>query len=113
MKVWGTAADVVRASLNPVVNTGAWNMDVTDLVDVDTGYHYSKWRHVCVMILNNAGDEIKRLGWKGSLSGWWHHDPAKGDTIITLERKVGGDFDGLDYNNAVMNRGYIKMALVP
>jgi len=88
-------------------------MDTTDNVDVDIGVHYSRWRTIYVLILNNAGTEIKKLGWKGSLSGWFHHDPVKGDTILTLERKVGGDFDKVDYNDGVMNRGYIAMCNVP
>jgi len=113
MRVFGTAADVVRASLNPVVNIGNWDMDATDSIDVDVGYHYNRWRHVCVMIVSDLGTEIKRIGWRGSLSGDWLHEAAKGNTILTLNRKVGGDFDSIDYDTAVFNRGYIKMSLVP
>lgn len=113
MRIFGTAADIVKASLNPVVNVGNWNMSTTDSIDVDVIFHYSKWRHICVMILNDDGNEIKRLGYKGSLSGSWLHDPLKGDTILTLERKIGGDFDSIDYDTEVFNRGYIKMSTVP
>ena len=88
-------------------------MDATDIVDVDVGVHYSKWRAITVLIRDDLGTTVKKLGWKGSLSGWFHHDPAKGDTILTLERKVGGDFDSIDYDTAVYNRGYISMCHVP
>lgn len=88
-------------------------MAVTDSVDVDVGVHYLKWRSACVMIISDLTTTIKKLGWRGSLSGDWLHDPAKGDTIMTLNRKVGGDFDSIDYDDAVMNRGYIAMCTVP
>ena len=84
-------------------------MNAADIVDIDVGVHYSKWRHVNVLIIDDAGTEIRDLAWKGSLSGWWQHDTAKGDTILTLERKVGGDFDSVDYDTAVFNRGFITM----
>lgn len=113
MRVFGTAADIVRASLNPVVNIGNWNMDTVDTIDVDVLIHYSRWRHICVMIISDAGDVIRRLGWKGSLSGWWSHEALKGDTILTLGRKIGGDFDHLDWSTTPFNRGFIKMASVP
>ncbi len=87
-------------------------MVATATVDVDIGFHYSKWRHICVMIRDDLGTTIKRLGWKGSLSGWWQHDPAKGDTVVTLERKVGGDFANIDYDTAVYNRGFVKISAV-
>jgi hypothetical protein len=76
------------------------------------GVHYSKWRHICIMVLDDLGTTIKRLGWKGSLSGWWQHDPAKGDTILTLERKVGGDFDNASYSTTPYNRAYIRMVII-
>lgn len=112
MRVFGTAADMARASHMPSLDVGNWDMDATDSIDVDVLIHYNRWRHICVMIIDDLGTTIKRLGWKGSLSGWWHHDPAKGDTILTLERKIGGDFDSIDYDTAVFNRGYIRMAVV-
>lgn len=113
MRVFGTAADVLRASLHPCPDIGNWNMDTTDELDVDVGVHYSRWRTICVMIIDDLGTTIKDIGWRGSLSGDWRHDPLKGDTILTLSRKVGGDFDSVDYDTAEYNRGYIAMCLVP
>ena len=112
MRLFGTAADVVRASLHPCIEIGAWNMDTTDELDVDVVFHYNKWRSACVMIIDDVGSTIKKLGWRGSLSGDWRHDPAKGDTIMTLSRKIGGDFDSVDYDDPVMNRGFIALCAV-
>ncbi|MBA7584632.1 hypothetical protein ES708_26589 [subsurface metagenome] len=113
MRVFGTAADMARASHMPVVNIENWDMAAAASIDVDVGYHYNTWRHICVMIRDDLGTTIRRLGYKGSLSGSWFHDPLKGDTILTLERKIGGDFDSVDYDTAVFNRGFIRMAIVP
>ncbi|MBA7567119.1 hypothetical protein ES708_08819 [subsurface metagenome] len=87
-------------------------MAATGAIDVDVGVHYSKWRTVTVLIRDDLGTTIRKLGWKGEQSGWFHHDPAKGDTILTLERKIGGDFDKIEYDTAVYNRGYIAMCNV-
>lgn len=88
-------------------------MNTTPTIDVDVGVHYSKWRTVTVLIIDDAGTTIMKLGWKGSLSGWFHHDPAKGDTILTLERKVGGEFNALAYSTTPYNRGFIALCNIP
>ena len=88
---------------------GNWDMLNVAGVDVDVGVHYEKWRHICVMIRNDAGNEISRLGLRGTLSGWWKHDPAKGDNVLTLYRHIGGDYADAAYSATPYNRGYIRM----
>ena len=81
---------------------GAWDMDAQTTKDIAHGLDFSKIEAVIdVMVVNDNNDRKYSL----RTSGDWEVRP----TEIRLVRLGAGQFDGVDYNNTGINRGYIHI----
>lgn len=97
-----------------IVNIGVWNMDSTTTKTVAHGLpDISKIRNISVQILNDAGTiniPLTNLGsGAANISGISNVDA----TNISLYRFTTGIFDSADYDDAVMNRGFILIETIP
>ncbi len=97
--------------LTRVVNIGIWNMQVSESVNVAHGLTYNKIRSVFASIVSDTGDT------------WYPLEHSAGYTDIdgkliwnavniVLFVRVGGYFDNILFNDAVMNRGYVTIGYV-
>jgi len=107
--------DRIKASSGELVrckkyNIGPWNMDTNNLLDVSwTWADLTKILSVEIIILSDDGTYMLLLcGATNSVTG-----KASGgisairNTYIRLFRTDGEIFDGIAFDDAVMNRGYI------
>lgn len=85
---------------------GAWNMDTTDVVELTHGLDRTKILMMQARILDDLGqysDDLVAPDVDISTAGACYAD----DTTIYLDRTLGGYFDSTDWDDAVMNRGYV------
>ncbi len=90
---------------------GAWNMDIEDFVYVVHGLSWLSIRSVSGLIYNDAVTETYPLSLPSTNGGLtpevgilWNGITV---THIIVTRKLNGLFDGINYNDGVMNRGYL------
>jgi hypothetical protein len=92
-----------------VIEIGDWNMDSDASVTVAHGLTLSKIRTVSVMIVADSSATIYSLNhmpFAGTKpSGSWF----TGATDITLQREIGGTFDGSAFDSTSFNRGWVTI----
>lgn len=94
-----------------VLPIGVWNMDGTGTVNVAHGLTLADIREVTVSIIKDDASTQLPLNFAsagGTLSG----DFYRSATNVVLARTVGRDFDNINYNDAVMNRGWVVIKYV-
>lgn len=89
-----------------VIDIGVWNMDATPFVQPAHSIDLTKVLSFHAIIHNDALDEILLMSYNNGTG------IAQGSILLypayfEISRIAGGDFDSTDYNDAVMNRGYI------
>ena len=96
-----------RPMLQKILAIGAWDMVANAGVVVLHGLLDAKIRHVDVLIYNDTGwgFPIGHDTAGAGAAGNWQLDNAM--HRFTLVRHAGGMFDGVSFNDAVMNRGYV------
>lgn len=94
-----------------IIDIGVWDMDATTDVDVVHGLTFANIRTVEATIIRDDSTWLFPLSCcntpvavdrQGGVYGW-------DATIVRLFRLSGGKFDHVDYNDGVMNRGYITI----
>lgn len=108
-----------RGVLTPVLNKkivttvlelGAWNMDATATITVNTGLDFTKIRAVDCVIRRDDDGVYYNLGSTNATTG-----VANGSIIsyslsgVELVRIPGGLFDDVAFSNAVINRGFLHV----
>ena len=92
---------------------GAWDMDATSAVNVTHGLDYTKIFAVDTLILTDAGTPYVKLDCFSDfadpflLNGGIKDFSGGAGTAITLSRRAGGTFDGVNFDSVTVNRGYI------
>ena len=96
-----------------IVDIGVWDMDATDIVFVGhgiTGLDAAKVRSVEVMIIQDGGLTSSPLTAIEDENGTFGGAVATiTTTTIKLIRSLSGFFDKADFDDAVINRGSIKI----
>jgi len=92
---------------------GVWDMDVTAQAAVDVSFlsDLTKIRQINVMIQDDAQTstyDINRVNTAGTIGGGILVVTALSDEVI-LERTTGGFFDGVLFDNGVINRGWVTI----
>ena len=112
----GTIKEFFRLSLVPEgapieIQLGPWNMDLTASISVAHGQaNKEAIRSVQATIFNDAGDLL--YSFSNNNGGWFTWN----DTHVILEREgTGGSntghFDSADFNDGVINRGFLLIFL--
>jgi hypothetical protein len=92
-----------------IIEMGVWNMVSTEEVSVAHGLSdHAKIRSITAMIVNDAGDGIFPTGASalGVTQAWV---VAAGTTNVSAKRLTGGDFDNVNFDDAVINRGWFSI----
>lgn len=92
-----------------VVEIGPWDMDAVDSISFNPGLVIANVIAASAFILNDVGTAVYPLN---MCTGSADTTPQGGIQLIAaancmLHRLVGGRFDDLDFDDAVMNRGYM------
>lgn len=101
-------SDKMGATLRKIVDIGPWDMDTNVTTSVEHGLpDHTKIRAVSAVIVDDVGNvrPLNRVSIpagvvQGGVVDWNASD-------ITLLRLTGGDFDNLNHDDAVMNRGHV------
>ena len=95
--------ETITLRTKEIVSPG-WNMDTTPNIGVSHGLTLSKIRGVDVVIMNNAGTALSPLtGNNYATSGSFPDANGRitiGATDLSLDARIGGEFDAAGYNNA-------------
>ena len=114
----GLHTDTIHTQQGPgkgfVLNTGAWDMDATTFISVSHyfGVFFKDRSNIEVSILADDGNSIHKLDKfedaadPSLINGGIYSNTA---VLIRLDRRTGGWFDSANYNDAVMNRGYLTV----
>ena len=93
------------------IDIGPWNMDTTNSLFVPDGSPLitsSTIRSVEVYIRNDLQTQLRRLDIvAGPVNGSWNYNGSG----FNLIRVTGGFFDSVDYDDGVINRGYIMVGI--
>ena len=87
------------------IEIGAWDMDATNNVFVTHGLSATEFktvRNIDVTILDDTNQNLYKLAGK-DLEGL-----SLTSTSFFLERVTGANFDNTNFNDAVINRGFVK-----
>jgi len=97
-----------------VINIGVWNMDSTSAVSVAHGVTLTKIVSVSGILFNDALSTGDPIPYTGDTDAGDHdlYISSVTTTNVILNRVTGGDFDSTNYNDAVMNRGYILVTYI-
>ena len=90
-----------------VLNINTWNMDSTANVNIPHGLTASKIRDVHVIIIQDGGSNFWPINYfdgTGTLGSVGYDS-----TTVNLNRTSGVGFDGANFNDTVINRGYITI----
>ncbi|MCK5641780.1 MAG: hypothetical protein KAJ19_13340 [Gammaproteobacteria bacterium] len=112
----GTIKEFWRLSLVPVgapisFDLGPWDMDATAAITIAHGLlDKNLIRSVQATIINDAGDTL--WSFSNMNGGWFTWD----DTNVVLTREasgggLNGHFDSTDFNDGVINRGFLLIFL--
>jgi len=85
-----------------ITSTG-WDMDTVPQITVTHGLTLSKIRGIDVVIMNNAGSALSPLTGNNYATSGSFPDANGRITVggaITLDKRIGGEFDAAGYNNA-------------
>jgi len=99
-----------------VVNIGPWDMDTTSAVNVAHGIaDFSKIRMVQILINRDDSAQYASLEIRNP-STFADSGPAGTffiqPTNMVLQRSSGGLFDATQFNDAVMNRGFVTIGYI-
>jgi hypothetical protein len=89
-----------------IYEIGAWDMDATAIITVLNTIDITKVRGASFVILNDAQDQVYVNGANLS-TGEVDASIGVAATGFVLGRKAGGQFDGTNFNDTGVNRGYI------
>ncbi len=98
--------------LSKVIPIGDWDMDADNFVTVAHGLDFTKIRSVDVIIRKDNDSGYLPLAFLGNITtgvmdgGWVLVDAVSG---VTLNRRIGGNFDGGNFNSTSFNRGWITI----
>lgn len=94
-----------------VIEIGDWNMDSTATVTVAHGLTMSDIRFVDVMVRNDANTACYQLSSDTTPADQNGSGAGVGvdATNVNLERILGGEFNGTDFNSTSYNRGWISI----
>jgi hypothetical protein len=94
-----------------IIASGAWNMDSTQSRTIPHGLNIEKVFNIEASVINDAKDRIFALETSSSALA------ANGYVFLTatdvvFNRLPGSIFDSVDFDDAVMNRGYARIGYV-
>ena len=84
-----------------IVDIGSWDMDASLTKSVTHGLTFSKIKSWQVTIINDDGNGLSDFISGGAISVT--------TTQFTLVRTIGGAYDNTNFDDSVMNRGYITI----
>jgi hypothetical protein len=86
------------------IEIGGWNMDTDASLGINLDVADTDLISVEVTIINDAQNVVVSITDAGS---WSHTSPT-----LTLFRDNGGGFDNANYNDATINRGFVKYSYI-
>lgn len=103
---------VVGGVLTKIVEIGEWNMDYSATEFVDHGLTYSKIVAVNIIVRNDA--DTVRIPLNCSPNTTYTETSFNIlSTQIRMDRKDSGYFDGVDFNDTSINRGWVIIHYLP
>jgi N-methylhydantoinase A/oxoprolinase/acetone carboxylase beta subunit len=106
--------DITAALHRKIVNIGDWNMDSTNILDVSHGLTLSKIRSVSGVVRDDSDGVYSPIGIANYTTGVVElsFGASITSTVIRLQRLVGGQFDGVQYDSTSFNRGWLVIDYV-
>lgn len=95
--------------LHKIVNIGAWNMQAVASVNIAHGLTLADIVSCSAIIIRNDSAKMVMFGAANAPAETTNHMIEIVALTVDLHRGGGGIFANVNYNNAVMNRGYILL----
>ncbi len=96
-----------------ILNLGAWNMQLSSENNIAHGLTFAKIISAQCMILNDASSKLYTLDGFDKDANLHKGSLTIQTSNLRLRRIGGGVFTGIDFDDAVMNRGFIVITYLP